>query len=58
MVMILETSGGFLQISRWPQGGPGWVRFASLIKDQAAGAAVDQRHGLGPLVHGGPSQGG
>jgi hypothetical protein len=34
-------------------------RPASSAREWAtAGAAVDQRHGLGPLVHGGPGQGG
>jgi hypothetical protein len=35
----------------------GWARSAPLITHRAAVAAVDQRHGLGPLVHGGPGQG-
>jgi hypothetical protein len=55
---IRKRQGVFCKLAGGALVDRGWARSASLIIDRATGAAVDQRHGLGPLVHGGPGQGG
>jgi hypothetical protein len=55
---IRKRQGVFRKLAGGALDDRGWARSAPLIIDRAAGAAVDQRHGQGPLVHGGLGQGG